>query len=120
MKMNRTAICVALLFAAIFATTITSTARADSKHITITSAVTIGGSTVLPAGTYNVVWSGSGPDVQVSFMKGNKTMATASAKLVLEKSQYHRAVETTTMPDNSNVLTRIQLGKRSLVFDQAS
>ena len=120
MKMNRTGICVALLFAAIFATTITSTSLADSKHITISSAVTIGGSTVLPAGDYRVVWNGSGPDVQVSFMRGNKTIATVPAKLVLEKSQYHRAVETTTMPDNSNVLTRIQLGKRSLVFDQAS
>lgn len=119
MKMNRTAICVALLFAAILASTITSTSLADSKHITLSNSVTIGGVT-LPAGTYSVVWSGSGPDVQVSFMQGSKTRATVSARLVLEKSQYHRAIETTTMPDNSNVLTRIQLGKQSLVFDQPS
>lgn len=112
---------LSLLFSAILASMIvlTSTSLADSKHITITEPLTIG-SVALPAGTYNVVWSGSGPEVQVSFMKGSKTIASAPARLVLEKSQYHRAVETTTLPDNTKALNRIQFGDRTLVFDLSS
>lgn len=90
-------------------------ALADTEHITISEPVTISG-TVLKPDTYTVTWIGNGPGVQVSFLKGHKTMATASATLVLEKSTHHRSVEMKTMPDNSMILERITFKNKSLVF----
>jgi len=115
------AIPLALFFAAVFASMIvlTSTAGADSKSVTFTEPVTIG-STVLAPGTYNVVWAGNGPEVQVSFMKGKKTVATASATLVLEKSPYRRAIKTNASPDNGRILQRISFSDRALVFDRST
>lgn len=112
---------LALLFSAIFASMIilTSTALADSKHITFSEPVTVG-SVVLEAGTYNVVWVGTGPEVQVSFKKRNKTLATTSARLVFEKSQHRRMVRTTRLPDNSRILEQISFSEETLIFDLPS
>lgn len=121
--MNKKPIAIgpALFFATVFASMIalTSTVRADSKHVTFIEPVTIGG-TVLAPGIYSVVWEGSGPEVQVSFMKDNKTLATASANLVLEKSPYRRSYITTDSPENPRVLMRIRFSKTALVFDRSS
>ena len=122
MKVKRTAIPLLLLFSAMLTAMVVlnSTATADSKHITFTEPVTVG-NVVLEPGEYEVVWEGSGPEVLVSFMKGNKTVATATARLILEKSSYpHRAVEVRVMPDNSRALKRITFSNRALVFDLPS
>ena len=110
---------VPLLFLAICASTVIliSTARADSKTITFSEPVTVGG-TVLKPGTYKVVWIGSEPDVQVSFMKGENTVATATARLALEKSP-QRSITTKTMPDNSRALSRLSFKHLTLFFDGA-
>ena len=120
MRTKQGAIPLALLFSAVFVAMValTSTALADSKHVTFNEPVSIDG-VVLEAGEYNVVWNGSGPEVEVSFMKGNKTLATTAARLVLEKSPHRRAVETTTLPDNSRVLKRISFSEKALIFDLA-
>lgn len=118
--MKRIGSSVSLFFSAIVAlmAILAPTVLADSKHVTFVEAVTVG-NTVLKPDTYTVVWSGSGPQVDVSFMKGDKTIATASAILVLEESPY-RAVHTRTLPDNSKVVTRISFRSKSLVFDPLS
>ena len=36
----------------------------------------------LPAGEYQVRWEGSGPNVEISFVKGNKEVAKTTAKVV--------------------------------------
>ena len=36
----------------------------------------------LPAGDYSVKWDGSGPNVEVNIMKGNKVVATTPARLI--------------------------------------
>jgi hypothetical protein len=36
----------------------------------------------LPAGEYSVKWDGSGPNVEVNIMKGNKVVATTPARLI--------------------------------------
>jgi len=48
----------------------------------------------LPAGEYQVRWDGSGPDVQLSIMKGKKEVAKTTARVVEldEKSPYDSAV----------------------------
>ena len=38
--------------------------------------------TQLPAGTYNVQWDGSGDQVQLSILKGKKTVASTNARIV--------------------------------------
>ena len=36
----------------------------------------------IPAGDYSVKWDGSGPNVEVNIMKGNKVVATTPARLI--------------------------------------
>ena len=117
MKRRRGTFARSLLFLTILAV-LTSTVLADSKHVAFSDPVTVGG-TVLKPGTYKVVWIGSGPDVQVSFMKGYTSVATASARLVLEKSPYphYRWTLMKTLPDNSRALMRLSFKNKSLLFD---
>ena len=118
MKMKHTAIPLLLLFsAALTMIGLKSTAFADSKHIRFDEPVTIG-SVVLQPDRYRVEWTGSGSEVMVTFMRGSKTLATATARLVFEKTPYaHRSFETTTMSDSSKMLTRISFANRALIFD---
>jgi hypothetical protein len=118
--MKRTGNSVSLFFSAIVAlmAILAPAVLADSKHVTFVDPVTVGGTVLKPA-TYTVVWSGSGPQVDVSFMRGNKVVATASAILIIEESP-SRAVHTRTLPDNSKVITRISFRSKSLVFDPLS
>lgn len=118
MKMKRTAIPLLLLFSATLTMIgLKSTAFADSKHIRFDEPVTIG-SVVLQPDRYRVEWTGSGAEVMVTFMKGSKTFATATARLVFEKTPYaHRSFETTKLTDSSKMLTRISFANRALIFD---
>jgi len=119
MRMNRRAILLPLLLSAVLSSLIalTSTAFADTKHVTFYEAVTVG-NVVLKPGDYQVKWIGSGPEVQVSFIRGDKTVVTVSARLVLEKRPY-RSTGTITGADNSSVLSRLSFTSKSLVFDQS-
>jgi len=59
-----------------------SSAFALSKgSLQLGDAVTLNGTT-LKAGEYKVQWEGSGPDVQVSILKGKNVVATATAHVV--------------------------------------
>lgn len=101
------------------AVVLTQTAAAKEKeteHVTIPDAVSVGG-TMLEAGNYTLVWEGAGPQVQVTFMKGGKTVVTASAKLVAETSRYDGAVRARTLDNKSRVLEAIMWKKKSLVFE---
>ena len=111
---------VTLLFLGICASTVvlTSTARgADSRTVTFSEPVTVDG-TVLKPGTYKVVWIGSEPEVQVSFIKEGNTVATATARLAIEKGP-QRSITTKTMPDNSRALARLSFKHLTLFFDAA-
>jgi|GEM_PF-3447870 len=84
----------------------------DSEHITFSEPILVAG-TLLKGDTYKVVWDGSGPQLQVSFIKGSKTVVTAPATLVLEKNANDGSVETKTLEDNSRVLVRRSPGRTS-------
>lgn len=90
----------------------------DTEYITFSEPTLVGG-TKLEANTYKLAWEGNGPQVQVSFIKGSKTVVTAPATLVLEKSKYDGAVSLKTMGD-SKVLEKITWKKKALVFEQPS
>jgi hypothetical protein len=53
----------------------------DEGKMTLTDPVQIG-STQLKPGNYKVQWNGTGEQVNVDFLKGSKTVATTSARLV--------------------------------------
>jgi hypothetical protein len=57
-----------------------------TRSITIGDAVTVG-STQLKPGHYKVEWQGTGPAVQVNFVRNGKTVATAPANLKTDDSQ---------------------------------
>jgi hypothetical protein len=100
-----------LLSAGLFAAT------KNSDSVTFFDSVKVGG-TELAAGEYKVVWNGDGPDVQVSFLQGKKTVATAPARLVKEQNSSAKAVRLRTEADNSRVVTGIDFKKLSLVFEE--
>jgi hypothetical protein len=56
-------------------------AESNGGTIQLASPVQIGGTQLKP-GTYKVEWSGTGPAVQVNFLRHNKTVATAQGKIV--------------------------------------
>jgi hypothetical protein len=120
MKRKLTAIPLLLVAVVlVISTALNSSVRAkEVKTVTITDAVAVAGTVLLPD-TYKVEWNGTGPQVQVSFMKGHKILATASATLVLEKNPFDRSVEMKTLPDNTKVLERISFKHSALIFGQA-
>jgi hypothetical protein len=103
----------------VFVLSLTSLAapKRNSATVRFTEPVTVA-STQLKPGTYRLTWEGVGPDVQVSFLKGKKTVATVPATLVDEASPYSGAVDTKMTSDNSRVLEEIQWKKMALRFDE--
>ena len=80
MKCRRT---IQVLAAALFLLAAMSALAADKGNkakVTVLDPVMVNGKT-LAAGEYTVTWEGSGSDVQVSFLRGKKVVATASAKV---------------------------------------
>lgn len=67
-------LCVALLGA-------TTAFGINKKSVTIPEHVSINGQT-LAVGNYKVEWEGSGPNVELSFRKYNKVVATAPARVI--------------------------------------
>ena len=61
-------------------------ADTTSRSVTIEDPVTVG-TTHLKPGHYKVEWQGTGPAVQVNFVRNGKTVATAPAKLQTNDSQ---------------------------------
>lgn len=102
----------------VFALSFTSLAAAKGNSATVrfTEPVTVAGTQLKP-GTYRLTWEGLGAEVQVSFLKGKKTVATAPATLLDKASPYSGAVDTKMTSDNSRVLEEIQWKKMALRFD---
>jgi len=89
----------------------------NSSNVDLDQAVKVAG-TQLAAGQYKVRWEGSGPDVQVSFLKGKKVVATTSARIGSAVKNEENAIETGTI-DNAVVLRAIDMKNLSLRFDNA-
>ena len=76
--------------------------------------------TMLKPAIYKVVWEGSGPEVQVRFIKDSKSIVTTSARIVPQTNPYDGAVEVKTLGDNSKVLEAITWKHRSMIFEPSS
>ncbi len=57
-------------------------ARPKNEHNVIIPQSMQVGSTQLKPGSYKVEWDGTGPSLQVSFLKNGKTVATTEGKMV--------------------------------------
>jgi hypothetical protein len=89
-----------------------------SHSVNIPSAVFVQGKR-LRAGNYKVEWQGTGPRVEVNFMRNGKTIATVPAMLRTNDSQAKQDdIETRQSASNQNFLQEIDFGhqKGSLTF----
>jgi hypothetical protein len=91
-------------------------AKTDSAKVNFDQALMVAGQKV-PAGHYDVRWSGNGPTVQAKFMKDGKVVATAPAKIINKKNPYDNAFEIA-KEHGSRVLTAIDRSDFSLQFPQ--
>ena len=87
-------------------------ASKNSANIVLDNNVTVG-TTDLPKGTYKVVWSGTDPNVQVTFTNG-KWNKTVPAQIV--EGRNNTEAELTDVKDNKTFLTAIQLKDATLKF----
>ncbi|HMK28107.1 MAG TPA: hypothetical protein VK473_00380 [Terriglobales bacterium] len=114
--MKKFAFTSALLTLVIALASVAMAGSKNSASVSISQPVKVG-DTQLQPGDYKVVWDGTGSDVQVSFMQGKKTVATAPAKLVEQGNPYDGAVDTSGNDDNSRTMNSILWKNRSLVFN---
>src|ERR1700729_488466 len=91
-------------------------ASANSGHVELDSNLTVG-TTELPKGTYKVVWTGTDPNVQVTFTN-NKFSKTVPAQIV--EGRNNMEAELTDSKDNKTFLTGIQLKDATLKFGDAT
>jgi hypothetical protein len=87
----------------------------NSEYIMFNVPTLVGG-TVLEPGTYNLIWEGPGPHVQVTFEKGLKTVLTVGAEFIAEPSPYDGAIVTRTREDNTKILQKVRWKNKALVF----
>jgi hypothetical protein len=76
------------------------------------------GSTQLAPGDYNVTWTGTGPNVQVTFAHNRKVIVIVPAKLVEEGNKYEGLL--TNKQGGVETLESIQLRKVSLILEGSS
>ena len=57
----------------------------NQGKITISQAATVAGTQLAP-GSYKLQWEGTGPEVQVKFLRDGKAVVTAPAKLVSKET----------------------------------
>jgi hypothetical protein len=88
-------------------------ATANKGSVQLMDSVTISGKQ-LPAGSYQVKWDGSGPNVEVSFLQKNQVVATTSAHMVdLNQKQDNDTAVVKNNADGSKVLAQIRFsGKK--------
>ncbi len=97
-------------------------ARDKNQHsVEITDSVQVGG-TQLKAGSYKVEWQGTGPQIQVNFVRNGKTVATVPGTLKTNDAQVTQDdIVTDTTSANTKTLKEIDFSrsKESLVFEQS-
>jgi hypothetical protein len=87
---------------------------ATKANLTLNHPTTVNGTT-LKAGDYKVEWEGSGPEVQVSILRGKNVVAKVPAKLVdLDKNAPNDAAVVKTNGDGSTTLAGLRFqGKKT-------
>src|SRR5271156_4790764 len=88
-------------------------AAQNSAHVELDSNVIVG-TTELPKGTYKVVWTGTDPNVQVTFINGKLTK-TVPAHVI--EGRNNTEAELTDVKGNKTFLTALEFRDATLQFD---
>ena len=104
----------------LFALSLASWAKTkDSADVTLWQSVELAGTQLAP-GSYHMLWTGSGPNVKVSFLQGRKELVTAPATLERHKDPYSdTAVVTKSRPSGAPRLASVMLEDVTLRFQPA-
>jgi ABC-type thiamine transport system substrate-binding protein len=101
---------------------VSALARDNNQHsVEFTDSVQVGSAQLKP-GNYKVEWQGTGPEVQVNFLRDGKTVATVPGTLKTNNAQAVQAdVVIGTTSANTRTLEEIDFGrnKESLIFEQS-
>ena len=89
---------------------------APNKTTVNFSTPTVIGSYTLQPGEYAVQWTGSGPDVQVTFAKGNKIMWTVPAILDATHNGYNPSYTCHASESGATLLVEIKTKNATLRF----
>ena len=90
---------------------------ASKGSLQISAPVSVAGKQ-LAAGTYDVKWEGSGPNVELSILKGKNVVATVPAHLVdLNRSPDQDAAVVKTTGDGSRELAQIRFSGRKQALE---
>jgi hypothetical protein len=91
----------------------TSAFAANKGSLKVSDPVTVSGKS-LAAGEYTFKWEGNGPNVELSFLHGNKVIATTSARMIdLDRSAYSDTSVVRRNDDGSRTLSEIRFaGKK--------
>lgn len=93
----------------------------NQRSVEILDAVQVG-SIQLQPGTYKIEWQGTGPDVQVNFLRNGKTIATVPGTLKTNDDQVVQDdIVTATTSANTKTLKEIDFhhNKESVTFEQS-
>lgn len=114
--------CIALLSMLALLSTVSALARdKNQQSVEILDSVQVGGTQLRP-GSYKVEWQGTGPEVQVNFVRDGKTIATAPGTLKTNDAHVVQDdIVTDTTSANTKTLKEIDFAhnKESLVFEQS-
>jgi hypothetical protein len=96
-------------------------ARDKNQHsVQIPESVQVGSAQLEP-GNYKVEWQGTGPAVQVNFVRNGKTVATVAGTLNTNDNHVVQDAIVTDTASNTNTLKEIDFGhdKESVIFGQS-
>ncbi|HEY6768621.1 MAG TPA: hypothetical protein VI386_28000 [Candidatus Sulfotelmatobacter sp.] len=112
---------IALLSMLALLSTVSALARNNNQHsVQIPDSVQVAGTQLAP-GSYQVEWQGTGPEIQVNFVRDGKTIATAPGTLKTHDANVVQDDIVTDTSANNKTLKEIDFAhdKESLVFAQS-
>ncbi len=113
--------CTALLSMLALLFPLGALARDKNQHsVELSDSVQVGAARLTP-GNYKVEWQGTGPEVQVNFVRDGKTVATVPG--TLKTKDAHVVDETVIDSSSANTKTLKEIDfsrdKEALIFDQS-
>jgi|ERR1700722_2166527 hypothetical protein len=95
----------------------TSAFASNKASIQFLDTVTIAGQQVKP-GDYSIKWDGTGPNVELSVLKGNKVVATTPARLVdVNQAPMRDTAVLKSGADGSHQLSQIQMAGKKFAIE---
>jgi hypothetical protein len=90
----------------------------NQQSVDIPDTVQVGGTQLKP-GNYKMEWQGTGPDIQVTFLRDGKTVVTVPAMLKTNDDQVTQDEIVTGSGNNTLEEIDFRHGKEAVVFQQS-